>query len=86
MTPQELIELSHGRFFTVRFIKLDGTERVLTGRIGVTKYLHGGKRTTDPSQYAIVYDVHAKGYRAVAYTRIREIRLGGESFTFENAA
>ena len=86
MTPQELIERSHGHFFTVRFIKLDGTERVLTGRTGVTRYLHGGQRTTDPAQYAIVYDVYAKGYRAVAYDRVLEIRMEGKSFTFETAA
>ena len=61
----EKILASNGKFFTVVFTKKDGTERTLTGRLGVTKHLHGGASTLDADKFITVYDMKAKGYRAV---------------------
>jgi len=59
------IMASNGRIFSVVFIKKDGTERTLTGRLGVTKYLNGGVSTLDADKFITVYDMKSKGYRAV---------------------
>ena len=61
----EKILASNGKIFSVVFIKKDGTERTLTGRLGVKKHLHGGTSTLDADKFITVFDMQAKGYRAV---------------------
>jgi hypothetical protein len=61
----EKILASNGKIFTVVFIKKDGTERALNGRLGVTKHLNGGKSNLDADKFITVYDMQSKGYRAV---------------------
>jgi hypothetical protein len=61
----EKILASNGKIFTVTFTKKDGTERVLNGRLGVTKHLRGGTNKLDADKFITVYDMQAKGYRAV---------------------
>lgn len=70
-----------GRFFTVEFTKKDGTLRRLNGRFGVTKHLKGGKTTLN-DDYLIVFDCHAKGYRAVNKQTIKQINFGGVQWKF----
>lgn len=67
---------SGGKFLTVVFTKKDGSRRILNGRIGVTTYLQGGESKLDKEKFVIVYDVHARGYRAVDVSAIEEIRYG----------
>jgi len=66
-TAKELIFGTKGKFFTVKFIKLDGSERVMNARLGVKKYLKGGTLKYDPAEfnYITVYDMGSKGYRTV---------------------
>ena len=52
-------------FLTVKFIKKDGSTRVLNGRAGVKKHLAGGVRTSDPSEYFILYEI-GNGYRNIS--------------------
>jgi hypothetical protein len=76
-TLATLIEQSEGKFMTVTFVKKDGTIRVLNGRLGVTKYLKGGKSTLDPNKYVTLYDVQSKDYRAVNRDTIISVSSGG---------
>ena len=41
--------------------------RVGNFRLGVTKNTKGGKRTTDPNQYLIAYDMTKKEHRNIFY-------------------
>lgn len=76
-----IIESSNGRFFNVCFLKKDGvTKRTLNGRLGVEKYLKGGQCTLDRSKYLIVYDIQAKGYRAVNRESILSVTFDGVRF------
>jgi len=76
---EQFIQQTKGKFFTVTFIKKDGTERTLNGRVGVTKYLKGGvSRAGD--QYITVYDVQNGGYRSVNKDTIKEIKFGKEIY------
>jgi len=75
-----VIEGSNGRFFTVEFIKKDGSTRILNGRLGVEKYLKGGDCTIDRSKFVIVYDIQAKGYRAVNRETILSVKMDGVKF------
>lgn len=79
MTLDQLILDSEGRFVTVDFIKKDGTQRTLTGKLGVKKYLKGGVSTLDPNQYITIFDVRKMAYRAVNRgTIMRVVRDGVE--------
>lgn len=80
MDLAKVIECSEGRFFTVEFIKKDGSTRVLNGRLGVEKYLKGGDCTIDRTKFVIVYDVQSKGYRAVNRETILSVRIDGVKF------
>ena len=76
---EKFIQQTKGRFFTVTFIKKDGTERTLNGRVGVTKHLKGGvSRAGD--QYITVFDVQNGGYRAVNKNTIVKIKFGKEVY------
>jgi hypothetical protein len=71
----ELILGSAGRFVTVVFEKKDGSIRTLTGRMGVTKWLKGGKSTLDADQFITIYDVVNKGYRAINRDAIMSVTI-----------
>lgn len=75
-----VIENTNGRFFTCEFIKKDGSTRILNGRLGVEKYLKGGDCTIDRSKFVIVYDIQAKGYRAVNRETILSVKMDGVKF------
>ena len=63
-----------GKIFSVSFIKKDGTERNMLCRLGVQKYLTGGKSVNDPSKYLTVFDMQKKAYRNVALETIYRLR------------
>ena len=73
----KVIENSNGKILTVVFVKKDGSERVLNGRIGVKKYLAGGKKTTG-EEYITIFDLKNGGYRSVNKNTVKEVRFGGE--------
>lgn len=77
---QDIIESSGGKFISVTFIKKDGTQRVLVGRLGVTKHLKGGQSTLDPAKFITIYDTQNEGYRAINRETIQSVRLDGEEY------
>lgn len=79
-----IIKMTNGQFFTVVFVKKDGTERTMNCRIGVTKHLKGGTSTLNPEQYLTVYDMKSEGYRAVNLSTIVSITCGGITLTNGN--
>ena len=76
-TLASLIEKSNGKMLTVTFIKQDGTERILNGRIGVHKYIKGSSLKKNSTQYITMYDVQNKGYRSVDRDAIVAVRCEG---------
>ena len=47
--------------------------RVGNFRLGVTKNTKGGKRTTNPNEYLIAYDMTKKEFRNIFYNSIQKI-------------
>jgi len=72
-----LIEKSKGKMLTVTFVKQDGTERTLNGRMGVTKYIKGSSLKKNSTEYITIYDVQNKGYRSVNRDTIVAVRCEG---------
>lgn len=75
-----VIESSNGKFISVTFIKKDGTERTLVGRLGVTKHLRGGESTLDAEKYITIFDTQKGGYRAINRETIQSVRIDGVQF------
>jgi hypothetical protein len=64
---------SNGKIMTVKFIKKDGSLRVMNCRLGVTKHLKGGCSTLNPDKFITVYDLKSEGYRAIDKESILEV-------------
>ena len=65
---------SNGKIMTVKFIKKDGSLRVMNCRLGVTKHLKGGASTLNPDKFITVYDLKSEGYRAIDKESILEVK------------
>lgn len=77
----ERVLASKGRWITVTFKKVDGSIRLLNGRMGVVKHLKGGQRTSNPDEYIILWDAKAKDYRNVYKSRIMSVKDQGVEYT-----
>ena len=75
-----IIAESNGKIVTVTFTKKDGTLRVMTCRLGVTKHLTGGESTLDADQYITAFDMASQGYRAINKDPIVSVKASGEVF------
>ena len=78
----KIIEASNGRFFSVVFIKKDGTTRTMVARLGVKKHLKGGQCTLDKEQYIIAYDMEKGGYRSINRDTIVSCKLDGVEYAY----
>lgn len=71
----ELIHSTNGKLFTVTFLKKNGTERTINGRLGVSKGVKGtGKNNGIALGYISMYDVQEKGFKMVNSRTITELR------------
>lgn len=65
---------SNGKIMTVKFVKKDGSLRVMNCRLGVTKHLKGGSSTLNPDKFITVYDLKSEGYRAIDKESILDVK------------
>ena len=86
-TAKELIFNTKGKFFTVVFIKKNGSSRTMNARLNVRKYLRGGTLAYDPAEfnYITVYDMGAKGYRMVNANTIKNLKIGKNEYLIPDA-
>jgi len=84
MNKEKIIKLVGNKFFTISFIKKDGTLRKMNARLGVTKHLKGGKKSYNPDDfnYLTVFDLGKKQYRTVNLNTVKEIKANNETLTF----
>ena len=84
---KELIKESKGKIFSSTFIKKDGTHRLLTGRLKVTKGLkeNAKQRPYDPSKYNLVcvYDMKAEGYRMINFNTLLTLSINKQKYLIE---
>jgi hypothetical protein len=80
---KDLIRTSEGKIFSVRFVKKDGTERLMVARLGVTSYLKGGTKAYDPADYDLitVFDMQKQAYRSINLQTILDIKVNNEHIT-----
>lgn len=88
---KRLIKDTKGKFFTVTFIKKDGTERVMNARLGVKKYLKGGDLPYNADEKGLipVYDVKLgksqanDAYRMINVSTIKSLKIGNNEYTVQ---
>ena len=69
-------------FFSIEFIKSDGSKRILNGRLGVTKHLKGGANCNDIFKHLTVFDVQNQGYRNVDLASVEAVNAHGFRYRF----
>jgi hypothetical protein len=76
------IKDTKGEFFTVTFIKKDGTTRTMNARLGVKRYLKGGELPYDPTERGLlpVFDVQKSEYRIVNIPTIISAKIENEEY------
>lgn len=69
---RDQILATNGKFFSVSFIKKDGSERKMTARLGVKKNIKGVGLKFNPSErnLIVVFDIHKKAYRMINLSTI----------------
>jgi hypothetical protein len=69
---KDKILATNGKFFSVSFIKKDGSERKMTARLGVKKDIKGVGMKYDPLErnLIVVFDIHKKAYRMINLSTI----------------
>lgn len=75
------VAAKNGSFFSVTFTKLNGEERKIVGRFGVTKHLKGGMSNALPQDW-VIYSVQDKGYRTVKTDNVKSVRIHGIEYQF----
>lgn len=80
---KNLIYKTDGAFFSVDFIKKDGSIRTMTCRTGVKKHLKGGELAFNPNEYglAVVYEMNVEGYRMINLNTIMRLKIAGEEYS-----
>ena len=86
---KQLIHVTNGKIFSSTFIKKDGSHRLLTGRLKVTKGLkeNAKPRPYDPSKYNLVcvYDMKAEGYRMINFNTLITFSINKEKYLIEQS-
>jgi len=80
------IDRTNGKFFTIKFIKKDGTLRKMTCRTGVSKGITGKGLAFEPKEKGlkVVWSTDAEGYRMINLAQVTEITFNGETTTYNN--
>ena len=80
MDTQKIVDLikgTKGRFFSVSFVRKDGSIRNMTARIGVKKGINGRGLKFNPSEkdLMVVWAMDKENYRMINLKTIRSIKF-----------
>jgi len=83
MKLKKIIEDTKGKFFTVNFIKKDGSKRHMLARIGVKKHLKGGESPAkNRDNLVVVFDVHKRAYRMINLDTLLSFKCGNKEYYY----
>jgi hypothetical protein len=76
---RDIIEATNGSIFSCKFLKKDGSERLMNARLKVAKHLRGGVSTTAHKDNLItVFDMQAQNYRNINLITLKSVKWKGE--------
>jgi len=75
----KILSFNNGRFFSVKFVKKDGSVRKMTCKKVVKKAINGkgAKYNALERGYLPVYDVSKEAYRTLNFDTLQEFKLNG---------
>lgn len=81
-TIKDRILETNGRIFSCTFRKKDGTLREMRARLGVEKYLQGGKLSYDVTKTpnVIVFDLDKMDYRTINTDAVQSFKCGADAY------
>ena len=84
---KQLIHNTNGKIFSSVFTKKDGTIRLMTGRLKVTKYLNDNARPRpyDPNKYNLIclFDMINKGYRMINIETLKQLTINKNKYVIK---
>ena len=84
---KQLIHNTNGKIFSSVFTKKDGSIRLMTGRLKVTKYLNDNAkpRPYDPNKYNLIclFDMINKGYRMINIETLKQLTINKKIYWIE---
>jgi len=82
----ELIKGTKGKFFSVEFVKKDGSTRKMTARLGVRKGINGKGLAFNPAEkdLMVVWATDKKNYRFINLKTITALKVNGIVNNFNN--
>lgn len=83
MNKQQFKQLVGGKFFTVEFIKKDGTVRSLNGRLGVTKGVKGTGHAM-PDNIQAVKEVNRNQWRSFNLDTVIRVKTKGKTYVVDS--
>ena len=80
-TIKQMIKGTKGKFFSVTFVKKDGSVRSMTARLGVKKGIKGVGLKFDPAErdLMVVWATDRKSYRMVNLRTISSLKINGNT-------
>lgn len=81
---ERVLRSSNGKFFSVTFVKKDGTPRHLTGRTAVRKGVKGVGMSFDPKLHNLmtVFDVEKEDFRMINLDTVLEATVNSTRYVF----
>jgi len=77
----KIINDTNGKIFAVRFIKKDGSIRMMLARLGVKHNLKGGTNgSSEKNSLITVWDMVANGYRMVNLETLISLKVSGREY------
>lgn len=82
----ELIKSTKGKFFSVKFVRRDGSVRKMTARLGVRKGITGKGLAFNPVErdLMVVWATDKKNYRFINLKTITTLKVNGIVNNFNN--
>lgn len=79
---EKLIKSTRGTFFSVSFVKADGSLRDMVCRLGVSKGVNGKGQSFEPKEYDLltVWDTQKRAHRMIRLDTLRRVTVDGQSF------
>ena len=81
MTRDQVFEaLDPNKIVGIKFVRVDGTLRTMSARIGVKSHLRGGQKSYDDRDHGLVtvFDMNQNGYRSIKAENILQLTVNGK--------
>ena len=81
ISKSEVSRIAGNKFISISFLKKDGTQRTINGRLHVQRNLKGGDNpNTRNDAFLIIYSIKDKGYRTINLDSVFRVAASGKEY------